>query len=381
MLRDVKAQQVYLVIDALDQCEKDLDKLLQFITKCEAPSVKWLLSSNKSSSIGMVLRHHQFLITEDLMSASNALHVSRSVSAYISHVTPELHCVFEDHDLEAKIKRRLENGATGSFLWVAQIVQELRHVDTSWGVDSVFTQTPKSLREFYLKALEQILCTKGDTAGHCGRVLATVRTANKPLYLGELGFLSRLPRTMSGDNKSITKVVHLCGYLLKVQDDGKIIFIHPSAREFVAGIGSYEKTRHPESPFWSTVKASHLHLLTACLDVMSENLRRDMYNLKQPDISIHSIKSPSSDPLAALRYSVVHWADHLQPAALEDIAVCGRAIAYHYHIHEFLKMNILFWIEALSLCGQIPSGMRALVKAQQYLSVSHVRTVPCQARD
>ncbi|KAG5782101.1 hypothetical protein H9Q73_004278 [Fusarium xylarioides] len=368
MLKDVKAQKVYLVIDALDQCETDLDKLLHFITKCEASSVKWLLSSSKSSSIGMVLRHHRFLVTEDLMSASNALHVSRAVSAYINHVTPELHCVLEDHDLDAKIRQRLEKGPTGSFLWVSQIVQELRQVDTSWGVESVFTQTPKSLEKFYLTALERILCTKGDTASHCGRVLATVRTASKPLYLGELGVLSRLPRTMSGDIKSITKAVHLCGFLLKVQDDGTVVFIHPSAREFVAGIHSYETTWHPESPFWSTVKASHLHLLTACLDIMSENLRRDMYNLKQPDVSIHSIKSPSPNPLAALRYSIVHWADHLEPAALEDTAICGQAVAYHYHIHDFLKINIMFWIEALSLCGQIPGGMRALVKAQQYLS-------------
>jgi hypothetical protein len=57
ILRDPSLNSTYLIIDALDECEKDLPVLLDFIVQNSALTrVKWIVSSRNVSDIEQRLR-------------------------------------------------------------------------------------------------------------------------------------------------------------------------------------------------------------------------------------------------------------------------------------------------------------------------------------
>ncbi|KAM0362807.1 hypothetical protein ACHAPK_011494 [Fusarium culmorum] len=209
MLQDPGVHNVYLIIDALDQCDADLDKLLNLITDCETFSVKWLVSSYEDPLVGMKLRRHPFMTKVDLDSRQHAIHVSEAVKTYIDHVIAELHCAYEDEVVEDLIRKKLNQGTTGTFIWVSHILQDLCEAESSWDVEKIFTQIPDSLRTVYVRMLKRILSTKGDTPGYCGQILATAVTAYEPLTMEELAVLARLPTSISGDARSMLKIKDL----------------------------------------------------------------------------------------------------------------------------------------------------------------------------
>jgi hypothetical protein len=55
----------------------------------------------------------------------------------------------------------------------------------------------------------------------------------------------------------------------------------------------------------------HHVIFSQSLEVMAKMLRKDIYSLRHPGLSIDQAKKPDPDPLAAMRYSCVYWVDHL----------------------------------------------------------------------
>lgn len=91
-------------------------------------------------------------------------------------------------------------------------------------------------------------------------------------------------------------------------------------------------------------------IVVRLLQAMSDKpLRRNIYGLAHAGVPIHKAKTPSPDPLGALRYSCVYWTDHF----------CDRFDNNYLHeqsdlcdgdkVYQFLKKFYLYWIEALSL--------------------------------
>lgn len=51
-------------------------------------------------------------------------------------------------------------------------------------------------------------------------------------------------------------------------------------------------------------------MLEKSLKAMQGILKRDIYVLRYPGFPIDELKTPDPDPLAAIRYSCVHWVSH-----------------------------------------------------------------------
>ncbi|KAK8900837.1 hypothetical protein QC760_010601 [Botrytis cinerea] len=98
---------------------------------------------------------------------------------------------------------------------------------------------------------------------------------------------------------------------------------------------------------------------------MSPILRRDIYNLHAPGISIDQFKQPDPDPLVAVRYSCLYWVDHLLECYAEgtihnDLKDSGS-------VHKFLRQSFLYWFEALSLIRSLPDGIVMIRKLENKL--------------
>ncbi|KAF3315556.1 hypothetical protein TWF173_003470 [Orbilia oligospora] len=107
---------------------------------------------------------------------------------------------------------------------------------------------------------------------------------------------------------------------------------------------------------WKT--ESHHTIFSQSLKALSNTLRRDIYNLKEPDFMTKNVSIPDPDPLVSIRYSCVYWIDHFslaEPSKGDDNSREEKGIL------GFLKVHFLHWLEALSLIGKIQEGIRVIL--------------------
>lgn len=101
---------------------------------------------------------------------------------------------------------------------------------------------------------------------------------------------------------------------------------------------------------------------------MSRTFRRDMYCLKDWGVPADQITPPDPDPLAAARYSCIHWVDHLAKCQSKEQLPSsewqnGKAI------EDFLRKHYLHWLEALSIFRNLSEGILAILKLNKIIQV------------
>lgn len=101
---------------------------------------------------------------------------------------------------------------------------------------------------------------------------------------------------------------------------------------------------------------------------MSKTLRRDVYSLCAPGISIDQVEPPDLDPLAAVQYSCLYWADHLldcgaRENTINDLKGCGS-------LPKFLYQSYLYWLEALSLMKGLSGRILIIRKLESWIQAS-----------
>lgn len=116
--------------------------------------------------------------------------------------------------------------------------------------------------------------------------------------------------------------------------------------------------------FPSGREQTHRDVSLLSIQAISVTLKRDIYDLGDPGFWMRHLKVPVHDPLACLRYSCIHWVDHICEAKQRDVLADGGPV------HKFLEGYLLYWIEALSLSGAISDAVFAVAKLERLLKVS-----------
>ncbi|KAF2202261.1 WD40 repeat-like protein [Delitschia confertaspora ATCC 74209] len=355
ILEDSGLNNTYLIIDALDECVKDLPKLLDFIVQKSSisPHIKWIISSRNGVNIERRLRLHKSATCLSLELKENAEQVSRAVNTYIHHCVSELANIQLDKDLQDSVAQEMQRKANGTFLWVSLVMKELKEA-MAWEVLQILSEVPTELKDMYYRMLGQIKQLQRQNPELCRQVLSTVITTYRPLHLQELHVLSGLPTLLKDVNQSTTAIVQMCGSFLTIRND-IVYIIHQSARDFLATEAS-----HDIFPYGA--RDVHKSVFLKSLHAMSGTLRRDIYSLREFGYPIEQVKQPDPDPLAASRYSCVYWVDHL----------CNwnnnSSMDYYVNLQDggiidsFLRKQYLYWLEALSLCNSMPRGVVSMAK-------------------
>ncbi|OHW99603.1 NACHT domain-containing protein [Colletotrichum incanum] len=150
ILQDQRLQNIYLVIDALDECATGLSQLLHLIVQVSSSSqTKWLLSSRNRRDIEQIIRPVESRTRLSLELKENAELVSRAVNAYIAQCISELAVLQGNKLLQDQVQREVRLKADGTFLWVALVVQELRNAEILEVMD-IINDIPTGLDEFLL---------------------------------------------------------------------------------------------------------------------------------------------------------------------------------------------------------------------------------------
>jgi hypothetical protein len=350
MLEDLNLQNTYLVIDALDECVVDSSLLLNFIVeKSSAYShVKWIVSSRNWPSIEERLRNAKEKVNLSL--ELNQDTVSAAVSIYIKYKVAQL-ATEKGYDIKMRnaVQHHLQSNANDTFLWVALVCEELRKTlqrHTRFKLEAF----PPGLDELYRRMMDQI-CDSED-AELCKGILAVISVVYQPVTLDELVSFVEIPTNLS-DDKYLAETIALCGSFLKLQER-TVSFVHQSAKDFLV-----EKAT---GIFLSGIKDVHYTIFSQSLQVLRKVLRRDVYSLRAPGITIGQVKQPDPDPLAAVRYSCLYWVDHLlecqsSEETIKDLKDSGP-------LYSFLRQYFLYWLEALSLLKSMSEGIYMVKKLE-----------------
>ncbi|KAF1955653.1 WD40 repeat-like protein [Byssothecium circinans] len=353
ILQDPSLSSMYLTVDALDECVADLPKLLGFIAQQSSVSrrVKWIVSSRNWPDIEERLARagHGVRLSLEL----NAESVSTAVGVFIQQKVLQL-AQEKKYDGKTRelVERHLSSNADGTFLWVALVCQNLKKIPRCM-VRAKLTALPPGLDTLYRQMLDHIC--NSEVADLCKRILASIATVYRPVTLQELVSLVELLDEV-GDLESLQEIISLCGSFLTVRD-GIVYFVHQSAKDFLL-----EKVS--DNIFPSGREEVHHALFSRSLQVMSRTLRRDMYGLDALGYPAEQIEPPDPDPLAASRYPCLYWIDHLcewnpSPSAEDEVDLQDRGA-----IDSFLRHRYLYWLEALSLCGNMSKGVRSMAKLE-----------------
>ncbi|MDB5821283.1 MAG: hypothetical protein JWQ11_4923, partial [Rhizobacter sp.] len=342
ILQDPNLNNTYLVIDALDECETDLPRLLRLIVQSTSicPRVKWIVSSRNKPQIEVELRPND---AQRLSLELNAEHVSRAVELYINYKVSQLVSIKHEPALQEKVQNEMHRKANGTFLWVALVFQELERVE-SWYILDVLEEIPAGLQRLYDRMMRQVQKLERRDPEFCRLVLSTTTLAYSPLHLLELGTLSGLPRQISNNVDYIMKIIGNCGSFLTIRE-GYVYFVHQSAKDYL------DSKDLSLAIFHSGRATFHYDLFSRSIQVMSKTLQQDMYKLNLPGILIELVKVPNPDPLAPLRYPCVSWARHFQEAFRGSV-LYQSDLTDRGTIYQFFQNYFLYWLEAVSLMGK-----------------------------
>ncbi|RYP49468.1 hypothetical protein DL768_004827 [Monosporascus sp. mg162] len=349
ILKDPSLQSTYLIIDALDECTTDVSLLLDLVQNSAAYSnVKWIVSSRNWPSIEKALNKATQKVR--LCLELNEKSVSAAVAAYVQFKVDWLaQRNGYDNDTRNAVRHYLSLNATGTFLWVALVCQELADI-SGWKAEEKLTTFPPGLDALYKRMMDQI---RNSTDAKLSKsILAVVSVVYRPITLDEVTSFVDMPPRSSGNYKVLAEIIGLCGSFLTLRER-TISFVHQSAKDFILEKASNDV-------FHSGIKDTHRTIFSRSLQVMSRTLRRDIYSLGAPGFRIDQVEQPDPDPLAAARYSCVYWVDHLHDSdpttnAINDLQDGGS-------VDKFLRRSYLHWLEALSLLRSMSEGIASMLR-------------------
>ncbi|PHH49543.1 Vegetative incompatibility protein HET-E-1 [Ceratocystis fimbriata CBS 114723] len=369
MLDDPTLKHVILIVDALDECSVDGQRLLKFIS-IPTPA-KWIVSSRNWPDIEESLKDAQQKVKIHL--EINQKSVSAAVESYIQLKTDQLADKKEyDKDMKMAVREHLRSNANGTFLWVALVCQELSNPQTQKRHTLEQLKTfPPGLGPLYGQMLHHIDQSKD--ADLCKKILAMALVSYRSFTLEELQVLVEEAGCLKLGE--IEQVISLCGSFLAIHGT-TIYFVHQSAKDYLL-------TEAPSKILPSRgIPHQHHIMFERSLDLLRLKLKRDVYSLNSPGYPINEVSTPQPDPLSPIKYSCIFWVNHL----LNSTKGVTLSQSENGRVLEFFEDNYLQWLEALSLLKKVPSGSTALQKLEAYLwkcgsrDVRDVRDIVMDAR-
>ncbi|KAK5662998.1 hypothetical protein OQA88_6412 [Cercophora sp. LCS_1] len=357
ILQDPVLKTTYLIIDALDECVTDLARLLNLVVQlsCVSSRVKWIVSSRNWPEIEeqLAMAAQNAWLSLEL----NGESVATAVAIYIDHKVLHLsHLKRYDNKTETIVRDYLSSNANGTFLWVALVCQALADPKVRKRQTLAKLRTfPPGLDSLYAQMMEQIVLS--EDADLCKQILAVTTIVHRPISLRELTALAEMLDDIADDPESLEEIVKVCGSFLTLREQ-LVYFVHQSAKDFLFGKATHQASRDAfKWTFPLGVEVVNHIIFSKSLNAMSTVLRRDMYDLKAPGFPIDQVQTPSSDPLATVRYSCVFWADHLRDSIFDKDMPQYNTLDT---VQTFLEKKYLYWLEALSLLRAMSEGIMAI---------------------
>lgn len=355
-----------IVIDALDECEKEHDievllKLLPQLQKCRSIRLQIFLTSRPELPIRLGFEKsndHQGLVLHELPH-----HVIRhDIRIFLKDRFPvirEKRSISGDWPGDDTIED-LVTMAVPLFIFAATICRfvgegihpekRLQKLLNFQGV----TSAPQ-MDKIYLPILGQVLTgSDEDESNELIRefqdIVGVIVLLAAPLSVNCLASLLRVPK------KDISNLLNSLHSVLSVPNDtnAPVRILHLSFRDYLL---------NTTSAFHVDDKKTHQRIASCCLCVLNTNLTQNIcslssYGTQRMDIHNQVINQHLS---ADLQYSCRYWVYHLEQS---------RSGISEEEIFPFLQKHFLHWLEAMSLMGAISETVAVIDTLQSRIGVS-----------
>ena len=175
---------------------------------------------------------------------------------------------------------------------------------------------------------------------------------------------STISKLLGFDAEDVTHILSLVNSFLICQDDNHPVqLFHKSFPDFIT-----DKSRCTDQRFYISPQDHHLKLLVGCLNLMNQTLEKNMCQLSDgvANSDVSDLKKRIEEHInPALQYACLSWHIHLVDA--DTTPACGSAITPT--LHQFLETKFLFWLEVLSVFGNVRNAVDALQVIQDWLEV------------
>ncbi|KAK7177665.1 Vegetative incompatibility protein HET-E-1-like protein 15 [Paraphaeosphaeria sporulosa] len=350
MLDHCKTRRVYVIIDALDECQnEDMAEFLKRIVRIGLSSkIKWLLTSRPLDSAERELLggSDQAMVSLEL----NSEYVAKAVETYVVARVAELDRR-QNYGLalRQKVEAELTEKAEDTFLWVSLVCKRLESVCRAEVLNTI-QDLPPGLHHFYHRIFDQLSSGESAVVEGCMRLLKVMLVVYRPLTVGEVSSVTGLP----DDEVAIEALVDRCASFVRNRE-ANIEFVHQSARDYFGG-------RDGQSILDSHQHYGHGEITLSCLSYVSQRLKINLVDLSRPDSNRESIKELKDKKwnalLASVDYAATFWVEHLKEA--KRTTLIQNALGEQGEVGAFLHAKLLEWLECLSLLDQLPRSIEAL---------------------
>ncbi|KAF9765081.1 hypothetical protein IL306_002692 [Fusarium sp. DS 682] len=367
---------VVIVVDALDECEKDADikLLLELFSSLSFPNsllVRVFVTSRPElpvrlgfSSIGNT---YQDLILHKIPQSI----IEHDISVFLRHELANIRSRFNEETVE-ELKlpvhwpgeanlEKLTRAAVPLFIFAATICRFVN--DSCLGspdklLQSVLHHTSNGhtskLHMTYSPVLKQQVINRPgrerrDIIESLRVILGTIITLASPLSVRALALL------LNVHIDEVTTRLRMLHSVLEVPEslDSPVRLLHLSFRDYLVDLENKDTV-----DFWVDEKLAHLKLAKYCLRIMRGTLRKNICSLSFPGMhrSAVGVQQLEERIPPEIQYACMNWVHHQTKVDLEPNGISD--------LYDFLKTHFLHWLEALSLIGRISESIGFIEELQ-----------------
>jgi NACHT domain len=389
-LRDLFPSPIVVVLDALDECAKEAHDIEHPVSRIitllvtELKDRKLPLKFFITSRPELHIRSRFESRLAESRTSPYALHdvdpplVRRDIELFLDH---EFRRIADGNIYLAKTatwpsaaeRAALANIAAGLFISAATAIRFVADTDSSLGPQdrlAVILASEKGAHEgpdpfryldiMYNQILESAI--SGIAEKQIPGALEQFRISVGMIVLaygrlpaGELASLCAIPE---GDVTFVLSRLH--SVILVPKDCQPVRAFHLSFHDYIT-----DNNRCTSKQFYINPSLQHAKIARFCLIRMTCSLKRDICGIcdstkLKKDVDDLDLRVVEHLP-GSLRYSCQYWALHLSECSLVETLV--------ELTHKFLTKYVLYWIEALSLIGELAGGVKSLRAASRKIAV------------
>ncbi|KAG8818106.1 hypothetical protein FRC18_000259 [Serendipita sp. 400] len=367
LLKSLKNQPPHplvLVIDALDECgdDKARGSILRriFDATSSVPWLKFLLTSRPEGDIDAFFQHPdrfgRYLLedlSKDDKSQEDIRYFTQKRLSSIA-VAKHLGKVWPQEDMVNKIVIQ----ARGLFIFV----------ETLWRLVKDEPEAPKYLSQI----LDE---SSGDALGDLYRLYSSILESRIPRegteFKSTMGTILVVATYRPLCAETIAMLTGREAYVVKTWVDSMNSLLYRDERRnggirvrHLSIIDFLTSSNCPEE-FRVDIQQAHEEVALACLDAMISSLKFNMCGLESSLLlneEVEDMKKRVAEKISdELQYSCMHWSSHLAHCPYPAHSDIMRRLD-----RFFEDMGPLYWIEALSLIGEIPIGIPMLRQVVQW---------------
>ncbi|KAK7587973.1 hypothetical protein V3481_010660 [Fusarium oxysporum f. sp. vasinfectum] len=368
-----------IVIDALDECERDDDirLLINLFSSAQSPQLPLLrifITSRPELPIRLgfstIKGTYQHLILHEIPAPT----LKHDIQTFLQHELGSIRqnfnlCVEEEQKLpldwpgEANLQR-LVMMAVPLFIFASTIcrfIADWRYGNPNKQLQKVLNHMRGShvskLDMTYAPVLEQQLIDKspserGEIIQEFRLIVGTIVTLASPLAIRGLALILNVPQDTVADRlRMLHSVLNVPSTL-----DSPVRLLHLSFRDYLIEPKNKEKNQ-----FWVDKELTDRNLAKQCLRTMRDGLRENICDIQIPGTRRSTIDSQQINACLspALQYACLYWMHH-------RVAVDSRSYDTE-EVYDFLTKHFLHWLEAMSLIGRAMEALAILKSLEEWL--------------